>query len=181
MPEQFTQEEIQKIEGLEKEISDLKEDLTSLVRDILKLQDDMRKHAHTGIDQTKKLDNLYVIRFTVPGLLAATATNYSVIDNIPFPIEIIAIYESHTTAGSDAGAVSLNIEKLTGTQALDAGTVLLSTAFNLKGTANTVNTGALTSTRPDLKLLQGHRLALKDSGTLTDVAGVCITIYALKL
>ena len=148
---------------------------------ILQLEDQMRRHQHTDLDGSKKLEALYIVRQTLHGTSAATAANYDVIDNIPFPIQIIAIYESHTTAGTDGSAVTLNIEKLTGTQALDAGAILLSTAFDLKGTINTVNTGTLTSTRSDLILSKGDRLALKDSGTLTDVAGVCVTIYATRI
>ena len=82
-------------------------------------------------------------------------------------------------AGSDAGAVTLQIERIQGTEALDAGDPLLVAGFNLKGTANTVvrkELADLTATKTLLILSQGDRLALDDSGNLTNVAGLTITI-----
>ena len=96
-----------------------------------------------------------------------------------YPCEIIWASEVHTTAGSDGSAVTLQLEKLTGTQAPGAGTTLLAAAFNLKGTANTVVTKKgtdLTTTRTNLLLDSGDRIALLYSGTLTDVAGVQVSI-----
>ncbi|NLG03893.1 MAG: hypothetical protein GX567_08725 [Clostridia bacterium] len=118
------------------------------------------------------------IMVSLPGALSATATNYGVFFIAQRPIEIVKIKESHTTAGSNAGVVTLQIEKLTGTEALDAGSGVLKTAFNLKGTANTVISYSGYAGLTDARILkEGDRLALKDSGTLTDLAGVCVTIY----
>ena len=118
------------------------------------------------------------ITVSLPGTLSATATNYGVFFIANRPIEITKIKEVHNTAGSDGSAVTLQIEKLTGTTALDSGSTILNTAFNLKGTANTVVSYQgykdLTINR---QLVEGDRLALKDAGTLTNVAGVCVTIY----
>lgn len=117
------------------------------------------------------------ITVSLPGTLSATATNYGVFFIANRPIEITKIKEVHSTAGSDAGAVTLQIEKLTGTTALDSGSTLLATAFNLKGTANTVVSYEGTRLTSSRQLVEGDRLALKDAGTLTDLAGVCVTIY----
>jgi len=116
------------------------------------------------------------IHHTIVGTLAATATNYGVFWRAPFACTILEIVEVHQTAGTDAGAVELNIEKLTGTQALDAGTAILSTAFSLKATANDDQTGVLSTTLSTLQLAKGDRLAMDDSGTLTDVANVMVVI-----
>ena len=48
--------------------------------------------------------------------------------------------------------------------------------FNLKGTANTVQAGALTTTAAALKLAPGDRLSADFAGTLTAVAGVVVTV-----
>ncbi len=129
--------------------------------------------------QYQKIENKDGNEITVslPGTLSATATNYGVFFIASRPIEIMKIKEAHTTAGSDAGAVTLQIEKLTGTTALDSGSTLLTTAFNLKGTANTVVSYEGTRLTSSRQLVEGDRLALKDAGTLTDLAGVCVTIY----
>ena len=139
---------------------------------------ELPEHFHTTDkiefrDLSKK--KLY-IHHTIVGTAAATATNYGVFWIAPFECTVVEIREVHQTAGNDAGAVSLQIEKLTGTQALDAGVACLATAFDLKGTANTVNTGTLTATLADLRLVRGNRLAMDDAGTLTAVANVTVII-----
>jgi hypothetical protein len=83
-------------------------------------------------------------------------------------------------AGSDGGAVSLQLRKCTGTQAPSAGTALLTnntnTGFDLKATANTVQSGALVASAASLTLAAGDRLALDVTGTPTAVAGVQVEI-----
>lgn len=116
------------------------------------------------------------IRHTLVGTSAATAGNYGVFFIAQFNCEVLSVREAHETAGTDAGAVTLDIEKLTGTQALDGGVAVLNATIDLKGTVNTVVTPALTATRANRLLAVGNRLALKDSGTLTAVAGMTITI-----
>ena len=116
------------------------------------------------------------IHHTIYGADAATAGNYGVFWIVPFECTITEIREVHQTAGTDAGAVSLQIEKLTGTQALDAGVATLATAFNLKGTIDTISTGTLTATVADKRLVRGDRLAMDDSGTLASVANVTVII-----
>lgn len=116
------------------------------------------------------------IHHTIYGADAATAGNYGVFWIAPFECVVSEIREVHQTAGTDTGAVTLQIEKLTGTQALDGGVELLAEAFDLKGTANTVNTGTLTTTLADRNLNRGDRLAMKDSGVLTSVNNVTVII-----
>ena len=138
-------------------------------------------HHHTGQDAPNvnfpDLRQKYMILpYTIFGTNAATATNYSVFFTAPSAMTILGITEVHTTAGSDGSAVTLTVEKLTGTTAPGSGTDLLSANFNLKGTANTVQTGTLSSTVGVVQLAAGNRLALKKSGTLTAVANVTITL-----
>lgn len=94
--------------------------------------------------------------------------------------EIVAIAEVHSTAGSDVGAVNLQVTKDTGTNAPGAGTDLLTNnsnaGFDLKGTANTVQNGTLTSTAASKRLAAGNRLAVDFAGTLTALAGVVVTV-----
>lgn len=122
----------------------------------------------------------FVVSKSLDGASPATAANYGVIFIAPFKCAVVQIDEVHTTAGTNGGAVTLNVERLQGTEALDAGDALLSTAFNLKGIANTVQNGALVA-NSTVVLEKGDRLALKDSGTLTDVAGVCVTVKFIPI
>jgi hypothetical protein len=118
---------------------------------------------------------------SLDGASAATAANYGVIWNVDKPCVLVEIRYSHQTAGSDAGAVTLDVEKLTGTQALDAGVAMGSATHNLKSTANTVVVITQSTTSPNYILSPGDRVALKDAGTLTAVAGVCVTLVLKQL
>jgi len=119
----------------------------------------------------------FYVTHTIVGSDAATAGNYGVffINQIG-ACYISGFWEVHQTAGNDGGAVTLDLEKLTGTQALDAGTSTLSAALSLKATANTVQTATMTATNSNRNLAIGDRLALKDTGALTNVNNVTIII-----
>lgn len=128
------------------------------------------------------VSDTFVVSATLDGAAAATAANCGVFFIAPFTCEVVSVREAHTTAGSDAGAVTLDVEKLTGTQAPDAGVAVLgATKVNLKGTANTVQAPALTGTTADKQLAAGDRLALKDAGILTAVAGVAVTVELKRI
>ena len=138
-------------------------------------------HYHNGFDSNivtwasigqKKLH----VHHTIVGTAAATAANYGVFFIVPAACLVTKVQEVHQTAGTDAGAVTLNIEKLTGTTALDSGANLLSTALSLKATINSVQTGTLTNTSSTRTLAAGDRLAMLDTGTLTAVANVTVLI-----
>lgn len=94
---------------------------------------------------------------------------------------VVAISEVHSVAGTDGGAVNLQVTKDTSTNAPGAGTDLLTNTanagFDMKGVANTVQAGTLTATAASLKLAAGDRLAVDFAGTLTTLAGVVVTVY----
>lgn len=94
--------------------------------------------------------------------------------------EVVDIAEIHETLGTDGGTVSLDVVKCTGTQAAAAGASMLATVFNLKAIINTVvrknRSSGLSTTKANLQLGAGHRLALKFSGTLTALTGVSVTV-----
>lgn len=109
-------------------------------------------------------------------ITAATAANYGVFFIAPASGYVLDVWETHKTAGTNGSAVTLNIEVLTSGQALDAGVETLETALSLKTTANTPQQGTLKKDITKRQFSKGDRLALKDTGTLTDVAGVCVTV-----
>lgn len=86
------------------------------------------------------------------------------------------IDEVHSAAGTNGGAVTLDVKKCTGTQAPSAGTTLLSAVFSLKTTPNVVQNGALTATAADLRLAPGNRISIDVTGTMTAVAGVVVVV-----
>lgn len=121
-------------------------------------------------------NKLEAVSHSLDGTQAATAANYGVFAHAMAACVVEAVWISHQTAGTDAGAVTLDIEKLTSGTALDSGTTILSSAYDLKGTINTPVNSALNADISRRQIGRGERLALKDSGTLTAVAGVCVTV-----
>lgn len=111
---------------------------------------------------------------------AATAANYEVFWVAPADCVLVAAYEAHKVAGSDAGAVTLTLERLSNGVALDSGVAMLDGTFDLKGTANTYQekfpVSTFTSSLADRAIPKGARVALKDSGTLTAVSHVVLTM-----
>jgi len=138
-------------------------------------------HFHNGFDSSPivwsdiKTRKTWV-RHTIIGTAAATAANYATFYIARFPATITGFWEVHEVLGTDAGAVTLTLEKLTGTQAPDAGTLVLASTLSLKSTINTVQAGTITSTIANRNLAIGDRLCLKDAGTLTAVSNVSVIV-----
>ena len=162
---------------------ELQKQIDALRKDVDKIRKDppLPEHLHNGFDSTRvNYSDIYqkklYIHHTIQGISAATAGYYGVFYVIPAACVLTGFKEVHQTLGTDAGAVTLQLEKLTGTQALDAGVAMLATALSLKATVNSVQTATLTGTLADRSLVAGDRLALDDSGTLTAVANVTVMV-----
>lgn len=106
----------------------------------------------------------------------ATAAQYDHFFTAHFPCEVIQAYETHRVLGTNGSAVTLDIEKLTTGQALDAGVSVLNSTFDLKGTINVPQRVKANTVETSRVMKPGDRLALKDAGTLTAVAGVQVTV-----
>jgi len=123
------------------------------------------------------LDNPYfIITAVVPGTSAQTATNYGVFFTAPFSCQVIEAWETHDVSGSDAGNVTLTVEKLTTGQSTNSGVEVLSGTFDLKASDNTPQRQKAKTIEEDITLNPGDRLALKDSGTLTQLSHVSVTV-----
>lgn len=145
-------------------------------------QNRIPRHTHDGISSDKlTLDSIaqrtVPLYWTIPGAQAATATNYGVVWIADKTCVVTGFQEIHQTAGTDGSAVTLQLEKLTGTEAPGSGSELLSTALSLKATANTLQEADLVETITTRQLLAGDRLCLKDAGTLTSVANLTVLIF----
>jgi hypothetical protein len=94
-------------------------------------------------------------------------------------MRVISCREIHSVA---AGSTSvLQVVKDTGTDAPGAGTDLLTTGFNLNGTANTVQTGALSATVATVTLAAGNRLSVDFADAIQSSAGVVVTCFLTPL
>lgn len=117
-----------------------------------------------------------VINVVLHGANAATAGNYSTFYNVPNAMEIILISRSYTTPSTSG---TLQLEKLTGTQAPGAGVAILSTTLALSGisTENIVVTRTQREMTSARVFKEGDRIALIDGGDLTNLADLVMTIY----
>lgn len=106
--------------------------------------------------------------------------NGDAVDQSPFVIpaacRLIGVAEVHGTAGTDSGAVTVNIKK-NGT----SGTALLASALSLKTTAATPQYGTLSATASALTLIPGDYITLDFTGTTTALANVCVTLLLAPL
>lgn len=82
---------------------------------------------------------------------------------------------SLTYATTNAGALTCNLVRDTGTTAAGGGTSLQSGTFNLNTTANTPLFATLLGVQSNY-LLQGDRLGLHYSTTVTNLAGLCLAV-----
>jgi hypothetical protein len=90
----------------------------------------------------------------------------------PRAYRVRAIVGRVTAAGTDGGAVTLQVRKAASGTAVASGTLLHSGTFNLKGTANTNQTLALSTTSADLDIAAGDMIGLDFTGVLTSATGV---------
>jgi len=139
---------------------------------------DIPAHEHTGVDVSRinwanLQDRKYYIQVNLAGSTPATAANYGNVFIAPFACVLSSVRLVYTTASTSG---TLQIEKLTGVQALDAGQTMLSATISMSATANTVYTGTLTNTIANTQLAIGDRIALKDAGTLTNLVGLCVIL-----
>jgi hypothetical protein len=81
-----------------------------------------------------------------------------------------------TVAGTDAGAVTAVIKKAASGTAITAGTALHSGTYDLKGTANTIQT--LSVTAADNEIPAGTAIGIDFTGTLTSATGVVTVLLA---
>jgi hypothetical protein len=140
-----------------------------------------RFHHHTGIDSNKvtfsDLSNKKIwIRHTLVGANASVAINYGCFFIIPVSAYISVFKEVHETAGVDAGTVTLDLEKLTGTTSPGSGTVIDTAGLSLKSNPNTIQTAKLFTVISTINFSANDRLALKLTGTPTSVAGLTVLV-----
>jgi hypothetical protein len=117
------------------------------------------------------------IEACLPGAQPATAGNFGTFFIADKDYVFITASEIHGTAGTDGSAVTLDVTNDTGTTAPAGGTSILGSTFNLKGTANTLQSiGVVGNFPPGTLILQGSRLAMKLTGTPTALANLALEV-----
>lgn len=121
----------------------------------------------------------FTIHTNLAGAAPATAANFGYFWRAPFPVELESITERHSTAGNDAGAVTMVVAKGASGTAIGSATAVQTSTFNLKGTADTEQT-IVPDAGSARQLSAGDWLGLKLTGTPTSLAGVAVTIRARR-
>lgn len=89
-----------------------------------------------------------------------------------------AVTETHGTASSSG---TLQVEKATGTQAIAAGTNMLTGTISLAGTANTPLAGTLVTTASTVAIAAGNRVNLIIGGTMTSYANGSVVLTFVRV
>lgn len=122
------------------------------------------------------------------GVTAAVTTNYGIFFIARYACEVLFVSAVYGT--QSAAACTITVEKLTGVQAKNTGTVLLNTPFDISvaGSINTVLTRDATTnldfvrTNSPTILNVGERLALRiAAGAVAGAADLQVTIYLKPL
>lgn len=147
------------------------------------------KYYGLNTDKNADFDGTLNVQGTITAQAGVTGQNFQVTfvgqtteaatDRVffvaPVACQVVAISQVHSVAAG--GTSTLQVTKDTSTDAPGAGADLLATPFNLNATANTVQSGSLTSTAADLVLAAGNRLAIDFANTIQSTAGLCVTVW----
>ena len=99
--------------------------------------------------------------------------------------QVVAVKYVHAVAESTATTLKVQVVKDHGTDAPGAGDNLLTNnsnaGFDCKATANTVQSGTLTSTTANLQLAAGDRLSVDFTDSATELVGATITVTLKKI
>jgi len=93
-----------------------------------------------------------------------------VIGICPVKSELVVVKEVHGTAGNDSEAVTLSIERLQSTETSGNGDQVVAATINLKGTADTVQSGTIVKTSNIHIFEAGDRVGINVTGTTTTLA-----------
>lgn len=97
----------------------------------------------------------------------------------PGACRVLAVRNRPLVVGSDGGAVTAMPMKVPSGTATASGTALLTAAFDLKATINTLVTGTLSATAADLILAATDSIGFDCTGTMTAARGCCTVAVAL--
>lgn len=115
--------------------------------------------------------------FTLPGTQPATAANFGcIMFTAPVACIVTTVKERHSTAGNDAGAVTVMLKKVPSGTAAGSGTDCLSAGISCKATADTNQSGTLHGTPANYTMAAGDSLAVVLTGTPTALAGFNLTV-----
>ena len=123
----------------------------------------------------RNIDPTHRSTFMITHVQAATIVD-AVVGIVPVKSELVSVRETHGTLGSDGSAVTLSVERLQATETVGAGDVVVNATINLKGAANTVQTGTIVKTSNIHQFQAGDRVGINVAGTTTDLATMVVSL-----
>lgn len=115
----------------------------------------------------------FTVGTTLYGAEPVTATNYERFWTAPAKCVVDSLVATWSTASSSG---TLQLEKVPSGTAQGSGTNILTTTIDTSGTADTNNSGTISSTAATAELAVGDSLALVNGGTLTSLANLQVTV-----
>lgn len=122
---------------------------------------------------------------SIPGQQVVHSYNFGIgsVDGTVFVVpagswNLAAASASYTVA--EGGALTVQLNKCTGTQAPSAGVNMLTGTFDLNAAVNTVQNGTLSATAANYALVAGDRICVDFSAAITTAAGGALTIVLEK-
>lgn len=88
--------------------------------------------------------------------------------------------EAMWSTAESTGNMDIDPERLQSTEACGSGDDLLSAVIDGTGTANTVNTGTLTTTLENLNILAGNRLCVDLTATPNEIVNLVVTVSMIR-
>lgn len=135
------------------------------------LQLELREHRHDDLTSRKNIKSPVIVSVNLSLASDMIDKNVFIADRA---YRIREIKEAHTTAETTAATLTLDVKICTGTTAPASGDTILSSTFNMKGTANTIVSKFPIAT--NYSIAKDDRLALDFSASATELAGVAITL-----
>ena len=117
----------------------------------------------------------FTVKATLSGTQPVTAGNYGRFWTAPAKCVVDSV-EAVWSANSSSGTVT--VHKVPSGTAQDSGTALLSSTISTASGADTRSQGTLSTTKSTVELAAGDSLQLVDSGTLTSLANLTVTVGA---
>ena len=124
----------------------------------------------------RNIDTTHRPHYTIQDYQGSSIAD-KVIGICPVRSKLIAVKEVHGAAGTDGSAVTLSIERLQGTETSGNGDAVVNATINLKGTADTVQSGTIVKTSNIHIFEEGDRVGINIAGTTTDLATMNAVCY----
>ena len=116
---------------------------------------------------------ILVVSDVLYGTAPQTAGNYGDFFIAPYKCVVLSVDATWAVA---SGGGTVDVYKAGDGTAIGGGTTVLTGTISTAATANTISSGTLATTKSTLELSTGNRLGLVESGTITNITHLVVTV-----